>query len=292
MRLKKHGHRRFKPCNWQAACITVAHAIVVAQNVTAEFDTQMKEWPTTTLGRLPIARVDIETTANAFVRHALEKRGRPGRPFYSTSANGQVLALCGDDPDFLKLMLEADQIHADGMPMVTYSRLFTSRPLPERVATTDLVQAVAGKAVDAGASFYFLGAKEEVNQRAVEAMRNAWPGLVFAGRRNGYFTREDEPAVVAEINRAAPDILWIGLGVPLEQQFVTRNIDRLTNVGIIKTSGGLFDFLSGKNRRAPQWMQKAGLEWAYRAWLEPRRLAMRYITTNPQALSALIRHSA
>jgi exopolysaccharide biosynthesis WecB/TagA/CpsF family protein len=264
----------------------------MAQNVTADFDTDMKEWPTTTLGRLPIARVDIETTAKAFVRHALAKRGKPGRPFYSTSANGQVLALCGDDPEFLELMLSADQIHADGMPMVTYSRLFTANPLPERVATTDLVQAVASKAEKAGASFYFLGAKEEINQRAVEAVQKAYPGLTFAGRRNGYFNRDDEDAIVAAINRAAPDILWIGLGVPLEQQFVERNIDRLVNVGVIKTSGGLFDFLSGKNRRAPQWMQNAGLEWAYRAWLEPRRLAIRYITTNPQALSALIRHSA
>lgn len=260
--------------------------------MTAQPDAKMNEWPTTTLGRLPIACVDIETTAAAFVRHALAKRGRPGRPFYSTSANGQVLAMCGDDPEFLRLMLAADQIHADGMPMVTYSRLFTSRPLPERVATTDLVHAVAREAEKAGATFHFLGATEEVNQRAVDAMQKAHPGLVFAGRRNGYFTREDEEALVAEINAAAPDILWIGLGVPLEQQFVERNIDRLVNVGIIKTSGGLFDFLSGKNRRAPRWMQKAGLEWAFRAWLEPRRLAMRYITTNPQALSALIRHSA
>jgi exopolysaccharide biosynthesis WecB/TagA/CpsF family protein len=290
--LKKRGHTRFKLCDWQAACITVTQAKWMAQNVTAEFDTDMREWPTTTLGRLPIARVDIDTTAAAFVRHALARRGKPGRPFYSTSANGQVLALCGDDPEFLELMLSADQIHADGMPMVTYSRLFTANPLPERVATTDLVQAVAAKAEKAGASFYFLGAKEEINQRAAESLQKTWPGLVFAGRRNGYFGRDEEDAVVAEINKAAPDILWIGLGVPLEQQFVHRNINRLTNVGVIKTSGGLFDFLSGKNRRAPQWMQKAGLEWAYRAWLEPRRLAMRYITTNPQALSALFRYSA
>jgi exopolysaccharide biosynthesis WecB/TagA/CpsF family protein len=292
MCLKKQGYPRLNHHDWQAACIATAYANVVVQIVTTDLDIGMKDWPTTQLGRLPIACVDIETTASAFVRHALEKRGRPGRPFYSTSANGQVLALCGDDPDFLRLMLMADQIHADGMPMVTYSRLFSSRPLPERVATTDLVQAVARAAEKAGVTFYFLGAKEEISQRAAEAVQKAYPGLIFAGRRNGYFTRDEESVVVADINRAAPDILWIGLGVPLEQQFVERNIDRLVNVGIIKTSGGLFDFLSGKNRRAPQWMQKAGLEWAYRAWLEPRRLAMRYLTTNPQALSALFRHSA
>ena len=74
--------------------------------------------------------------------------------------------------------------------------------------------------------------------------------------------------------------------------FVDRNIDRLTDVGVIKTSGGLFDFMSGKNARAPAWMQSTGLEWLYRIWLEPRRLAKRYLTTNPQAIGALLRHSA
>jgi exopolysaccharide biosynthesis WecB/TagA/CpsF family protein len=86
--------------------------------------------------------------------------------------------------------------------------------------------------------------------------------------------------------------LWVGLGVPLEQQFIDRHIDRLTSVGVVKTSGGLFDFLSGKNSRAPAWIQSVGLEWLYRVCLEPRRLGMRYLTTNPKAIRALIRHSA
>jgi len=72
--------------------------------------------------------------------------------------------------------------------------------------------------------------------------------------------------------------------VPLEQQFVARNIDKLTGVGVIKTSGGLFDFISGKNSRAPAWMQNVGLEWLYRTILEPRRLLSRYLKTNPIAL--------
>lgn len=252
----------------------------------------MSQWPTSHLGRLDIAQTDAEGSGRGFAAEALSRRGKGLRPFYSTSANGQVLALCAKDPDFLALMRKADQIHADGMPMVLYSRMLASVKLPERVATTDLVHAVAREAVKAGLSFYFLGASEEVNARAVEEMQRRYPGLVFAGRRNGYFRRDEEDEVVAAINAARPDILWIGLGVPLEQQFVERNLDRLTNVGVVKTSGGLFDFLSGKNRRAPGWMQACGLEWLYRMWLEPRRLAIRYLTTNPQAIWALVRHSS
>ena len=224
----------------------------------------MKNSPTSLLGGLPIAQTDMRTSARGFVAEALERRGSARRPFYSTSANGQVLALCGKDPEFVKLMLKADQIHADGMPMVLYSRLFSSAPLPERVATTDLVHEVARLAEQEGLSFYFLGASEEVNAKAVEQMRKAYPRLNFVGRRNGYFARSEEAGIIEAINAAKPDILWIGLGVPLEQQFIDRNIDLLTGVGAVKTSAGLFDFVSGQN----------------------------YLTTNPKAIRALIRHSA
>jgi exopolysaccharide biosynthesis WecB/TagA/CpsF family protein len=108
------------------------------------------------------------------------------------------------------------------------------------------------------------------------------------GHRHGYFSRDQEPAIVRSINLARPDILWIGMGAPAEQQFVIRNRQHLRGVGIIKTAGGLFDFLSGRARRAPPWMQTAGLEWAFRTMLEPRRLAGRYMMTNPHALFLLL----
>ena len=219
-----------------------------------------------------------------------------------TFANPKLLAamqrgvnLPGWDSEDESRRPTAEQLRAFREKGFTHIRLLLdeSRLAPaERVATTDLVQEVAKLAEDAGVSFYFLGASEEVNAKAVEEMQRRYPKLVFAGRRNGYFSRDEEDAVIAGINAARPDILWIGLGVPLEQQFIERNIGRLTGVGVIKTSGGLFDFISGKNARAPAWMQAAGLEWLYRVWLEPRRLAMRYLTTNPQAIGALIRHSA
>ena len=81
------------------------------------------------------------------------------------------------------------------------------------------------------------------------------------------------------------------LGIPYEQAFVKQFTPRLSNVGVIKTSGGLFNFLSGSRARAPRWMQKIGLEWTWRVWLEPRRLFWRYLTTNPRALYLLFNRS-
>ena len=85
--------------------------------------------------------------------------------------------------------------------------------------------------------------------------------------------------------------LWVALGVPYEQAFVAEFSPRLTKVGVIKTCGGLFNFLSGSRARAPEWMQNAGLEWAWRIWLEPRRMFWRYLTTNPRALYLLFNQS-
>jgi len=152
-------------------------------------------------------------------------------------------------------------------------------PLPERVATTDLFHDVAREAQKSGLRFYLLGASNEVIAKAVANVKNAYPELTIAGFRNGYFGPGDEELVIDEINAAGADILWVGMGAPRELVFSLRCRARL-NVGVIKTSGGLFDFLSGKNRRAPYWMQAAGLEWLYRLGLEPGRLFWRYATTN------------
>jgi len=174
---------------------------------------------------------------------------------------------------------------------VTVSRLKSSTPLPERVATTDLFHVVARKAQAAGLSLYMFGADEAENATAVSNVRKLYPELRIIGRSHGYLRGDALRAKVDEINALAPDYLWISLGVPYEQAFVEEFTPLLFNVGVIKTSGGLFNFLSGSRVRAPGWMQQAGLEWAWRIWLEPRRLFWRYLTTNPRALYLLLNRS-
>ena len=251
----------------------------------------MSTWPVRQLGGLPITVADRDEVAGAFVEWALAARDKDQRPFYSTSANGQVMAMCAEDDQLLDDFLFADQIVADGMPMVIYSKLFGSSKLPERVATTDLFHDVAKIAAEQSASFYMFGADEVSNLIATQKTQENYPELNIVGRRNGYFSADEEADIVAEINDAKPDILWVSMGVPREQRFIREHIDSLKNVGVIKTSGGLFDFLSARNRRAPNWMQRFGFEWAYRAAQEPKRLGPRYLLTNPQALKLLFTRS-
>ncbi len=245
--------------------------------------------PVARIGQLMIDAVDIEETAWAFIDYCRSTRRRDAkRPLYSTSVNGQVISLCARDRALSEMIRNADSVNADGQPLVFLSRYLCANPLPERVATSDLYPVVARLAAKAGVTFYLLGGGEEVNRRAVEASLAANPSLRVVGRRNGYFARAEEAGVVAEIARLKPDVLWVSLGVPLEQQFCLRNLDALRGVGIVKTSGGLFDFLSLAKPRAPVWMQKSGLEWLFRLAHEPQRLFLRYLVTNPHALFLMV----
>ena len=246
--------------------------------------------PRITLGGLRLAALDIEQTANFMIEMAFQHR-RIGRPLYLTSANGEVLARCSTEPMTERLFRSADLINADGQPLVTVSRLKSKTPLPERVATTDLFNVVARKAAAKGLTFYMFGANEDENICAVENVRKRHPTLKIVGHCHGYLRGDALRAKIDEINALAPDYLWVALGVPYEQAFVEEFSPRLSNVGVIKTSGGLFNFLSGSRARAPRWMQDIGLEWAWRIWLEPRRLFWRYFTTNPRALFLLFNRS-
>lgn len=248
--------------------------------------------PISWLGGLPIAAIDRQASAAMMLRVAKLARGSGRQPAFITSANGQVVSECARDPALRALMLSADLIHADGMPLVFASKLGGRTPLPERVATTDLFHDVAQLAEGTDARFYLLGADREGIEMAVSNIREVYPALNIAGYRHGFFAEYEEDEVIDEINAAAPDILWVGRGVPLEIVFSVKQRSRLTGVGLIKTAGGLFDYISGKNSRAPAWMQATGLEWLYRLWLEPRRLFVRYALTNPHAAYLLLTGSA
>jgi len=243
--------------------------------------------PRITLGGLRLAVLDLEQTANFMIDMVFPQR-QAARPIYLTSANGEVLARCSTEPMTDRLFRSADLINADGQPLVTVSRFKSTTPLPERVATTDLFHVVARKAQAAGLTFYMFGADEVENATAVANVRKLYPDLKIVGHSHGYLRGDALRAKVDEINALAPDYLWVALGVPYEQAFVEEFTTRLSNVGIIKTSGGLFNFLSGSRARAPQWMQNVGLEWAWRILLEPRRLFWRYLTTNPRAFYLLV----
>jgi exopolysaccharide biosynthesis WecB/TagA/CpsF family protein len=241
-----------------------------------------KPYPEVVIGGLKTACLSRAGMAAQMIGDCMAARMTGAAPKLIFTSNGHAISLAAMDRGFRALLDAADMIHADGQPVVMASR-FTRAPIPERTATTDFIHDAAAAGRLHGLRFYLLGATEEINARAAEILARDYPGLVIAGRRNGYFKREEEAAICDAINAARPDVIWVGLGVPLEQAFAVRNKGRLAG-GWLVTAGGCFNFVAGDYTRAPAWMQSAGLEWLYRLAREPRRLFWRYAVTNPHAL--------
>ncbi|WP_205289241.1 WecB/TagA/CpsF family glycosyltransferase [Microbacterium arborescens] len=229
--------------------------------------------------------------AEAMVTDCVQARRDPTTlPKLVFSSNGQGIALAAKDDDFANAMKKADIIHADGMPVVLASRM-TGAPIPERIATTDFFHDAASAATTNGLSFFILGASERQNELAVRAMMAQYPDLTIAGRHHGYFSPDEDESILHLIRESGADVLWVALGKPHQELWCARNRDRLAGIGWVKTCGGLYAFLSGDVGRAPRWMQRAGLEWLYRLQEDPKRLAARYLKTNPIAFYRLLRHT-
>jgi N-acetylglucosaminyldiphosphoundecaprenol N-acetyl-beta-D-mannosaminyltransferase len=174
----------------------------------------------------------------------------------------------------------AGLVLADGAPVVAASQLL-GRPLPERVAGSDLVPRLLNEAVwqRIGLRVYLLGGMPGVANRAAERIEKCWPGVRVVGTASpppGFEADAELNAqLVARINDSQPDVLLIGLGAPKQELWVHRHHAQL-NVPVALCVGSTIDFLAGQRRRAPRWMRRVGLEWLFRMLLEPRRLARRY----------------
>jgi N-acetylglucosaminyldiphosphoundecaprenol N-acetyl-beta-D-mannosaminyltransferase len=182
------------------------------------------------------------------------------------------------DAELRRDIADSHIVGIDGMGIVWGARLL-GVDVPERVAGIDLMERVLEACSSEGFRPYFLGAKQDVLERAVAEAKRRWPGIEFAGYRDGYFNRDDEDEIVRQIRATGADCLFIGMPTPHKERFLRRYRDEL-GIPFIRGVGGSFDVLAAHVRRAPAAMQRAGLEWAYRIYQEPGRMWWRYASTN------------
>jgi N-acetylglucosaminyldiphosphoundecaprenol N-acetyl-beta-D-mannosaminyltransferase len=240
-----------------------------------------------TVGGIATACLSRDGLARMMLQDCLDARENPHRhPKLVFASNGHAIALAAQDEAFRFTFEQADIIHADGQAAVFASRM-TATPIPERSATTDFIHDAAKIGARHGLRFFLLGATEEANAQAARILAETYPGLQIVGRRHGYFSRDEEEEICDEINLTLPDVVWVGLSVPVEYEFAVRNKTRLS-AGWLVTCGGCYNFITGAYARAPRWMQAAGLEWLFRLILEPKRLFWRYAVTNPLAIFLLL----
>ena len=205
-----------------------------------------------------------------------------GQRGYLCTVNCAILMMMRSDERLQRYVDEAALTVADGQPIVWASRLLR-RPLPERVAGVELVEAYIARAADRGLGVYVLGATQEVLDAVVSKFTRKHPRLVISGSRNGYFNSGQAASVAADIRTSGAKILIIATGVPKQEYFIQDYWSEL-GVSFAVGVGGSFDVIANLRRRAPAWVQKIGMEWLYRMVQEPRRLFMRYLVTNTQFL--------
>jgi N-acetylglucosaminyldiphosphoundecaprenol N-acetyl-beta-D-mannosaminyltransferase len=201
-----------------------------------------------------------------------------GRPSFFITANLNYAMLTDADDRLKRVNEKAAFLVADGMPLVWWSRLGPRR-LPERVAGSDLIYGMCERAARHGYRVYFLGASPGVADEAASALAKRYPGLQVVGVECPPFrplTDAEQAEQTARIRAARPDLLFVALSQPKGEFWLAEHIDRL-GVPVGVQIGATLDFVAGRVRRSPRWMQKTGLEWAFRLAQEPRRLGGRYL---------------
>lgn len=231
---------------------------------------------------LPCARLDVPG-AHEF---AVEAVGDGG--FHSVLfANAAKVVMAEDDAVLRTALLGADLLAADGQSLVWASRVL-GEALPERVAGIDYMLDLLRIGGERGWRVFFLGGRDHVLDAVERYCAREHPGLVVAGRHDGYFPPERDAEIAAIVRSSGADVMFVGMPSPRKELWISDH-GPATGVALAVASGGSFDVIAGTVRRAPMVWQRLGLEWLWRVVQEPRRLWKRYLTTNSRFLAMLVR---
>ncbi|NJM33945.1 MAG: WecB/TagA/CpsF family glycosyltransferase [Rhodomicrobium sp.] len=229
---------------------------------------------------MPLDVLTFEETLSIIHKAIIEKS-----KIRHVALNVAKLIKAKKDPVLWRDIVSSDIIGVDGMGIVLAAKLLGIR-IPERIAGVDLMEKLLLLCAQERFKPYFLGARQDVVERAVYNARMRWPTLEFAGYRNGYFHSIEELTIVEQINLSYADCLFIGLPTPKKERFLSEHFESL-NVNFVMGVGGSLDVLAGLVRRAPPLIQNYGFEWLYRIYQEPNRMWWRYTTTNTVFLSLI-----
>lgn len=201
-----------------------------------------------------------------------------GKPTQHVVINASKINLMNEDKQLRKIVNTCPLINADGASIVWAAKKL-GVPLTERVTGIDLFERLVKLSAEKGYKVYLFGAKEEVVVKVKKTFEKKYPTLNVVGYRNGYFTEDDEPQIVADMASSGADIMFVAFSSPKKEYWINKYINDL-GIPFVMGVGGSFDVVAGVTDRAPKWMQKHGLEWFYRFIQEPRRMWRRYIIGN------------
>jgi N-acetylglucosaminyldiphosphoundecaprenol N-acetyl-beta-D-mannosaminyltransferase len=228
--------------------------------------------PAISLLGIPFANVTAAETLQR-IEMMIESR----HPHYVVTANVDFLVQARSDAELRSILLDAHLVLCDGMPLVWASRLLQN-PLPERVTGADLVPELIRLAAKRGYRIFLLGASPDANEQAAANLRAKHPGVEIVGHYSPPFrplAEMDNAEIMRRIRDAQPDIVLVAFGCPKAEKWIARHYQSL-GVPVMIGVGGTLDFIAGRMKRAPTWMQRCGAEWMFRLCQEPKRLFGRY----------------
>jgi N-acetylglucosaminyldiphosphoundecaprenol N-acetyl-beta-D-mannosaminyltransferase len=228
---------------------------------------------------------------NVLKQRALEMldeviRRRDGRPQSVFFVNAHTLNLAAADPRYREVLNSGDFVFGDGTGVRWAARLNGSR-MRDNLVGTDFTPSLLKAFADRGYSYFMLGGDEATIAQAAKYAEENFPAWRQAGFYHGYLkSPEINNAAIEAINAAKPDVLLVGMGNPIQERWIQAQLTRL-NAPICMGIGGLFDYWAGNVSRAPAWLRKAGHEWVWRLFQQPRDKARRYLVGNPLFLTRI-----
>ena len=235
------------------------------------------------MNRVDLMGIRIDAVTWPELKTRMLELARTRRGAVAGNVNAHAMVLARRDPEFRAFFDACDIVFCDGIGVKLAARL-RGRRIPERMTYPDIILDFARACARLGLSWYLLGARPGVAEKAAERLRERVPDLNICGWHHGYFDHAcdspDNEAVISHIHQARPDVLFVCLGMPLQEKWIRANRSRL-DAGLILPAGALLDYVAGRIRRAPKWMTDHGFEWLGRLILEPRRLWRRYLIELP-----------
>ncbi len=192
-------------------------------------------------------------------------------PRHILTADASMVVTAKEDAEFAAIAAQADLVTPDGAGILWATKR-QGNPVTAKVSGVVLAERLVAMSADKGWRVFFFGAAPGIAEEARARMLAKYPGANIVGYRDGFFSTDNEAAVVDEIRAATPDILLVALGIPKQEKFIAHHKTAL-GVPVLIGVGGTFDVMSGTVRRAPVWMQNAGLEWLHRLAANPKKIS-------------------
>ena len=215
-----------------------------------------------------ILGVDVSITSYEKLKKNIELDIKNNKQKMIIAINPEKVLKAKKDDELKKMLNSADYAIPDGIGIIYASKIKHGN-IKSRITGIDCMEMLCKLAQEKNYKIFMYGAKKEVIKEAKNNLEKKYKGIKIVGTIDGY--EKDNDKIVEKINKCRPNIIFVALGSPKQENWIKENMKKL-NCNIFQGVGGSFDVFSGNIKRAPEWMQKCGLEWLYRLIKEPKRI--------------------